>query len=147
MESSTVRTRTQEIPRRRWKAFFEEFSRRHEGWLIDVEELMGDRGAQKEVSGLPFHGASATAAPWASVVIEAGRGPEDHIEHRIEGSRRIWVESLSGGAEAAVEIESAGGRRTLLEFRSPQPTEAVDGMAAPRRRRRPKRPSTNRSPR
>lgn len=143
METNTIRTRTQEIPRRRWPAFFEEFSRRHDGWLVDVEELIAERGAQREISGLPFHGASAIASPRPSVAIEVGRGADDHIAHRIEDCRRVWVEILEGGAEAAVEIESAGGRRTLLEFRSPQPVEAVDGMAAPpsRRKRRPKPPS------
>jgi hypothetical protein len=145
MVTNTIRTRTQEIPRRRWRAFFEEFSRRHDGWLVDIEELMSDRGAQKEVTGLPFHGASAVASPRPSVVIEVGWGPDGHIEHRIDGCRKIWVETLSGGAEAAVEIESAGGRRTLLEFRSPQPTEAVDGMAAPARRRvSPRTPASKR---
>ena len=136
MERNEILTRTEEIPRRHWPVYFDDFSRRHEGWLVNVEELMGERGAQTEASSLPFHGATAVLDPNPSITIEVGRGPDDHVEHRIEDPRRIWIESLPGGAEAAVSIESAGGRRTLIEFRSPQPTEAVDGMAAPPRARR-----------
>ncbi len=135
MDSDTINTRTEEIPRKHWPLFFDEFSRRHEGWLVDVEVLMGERGAQKEVSALPFYGATAVLDAPASVTIELGGREADHVEHRIDAPDRVWLESLADGAEAALDIESEGGRKTLLKFRSPQPAEAVDGIASPRPRR------------
>ena len=134
MKPNTILTRTEDIPRKHWLKYLDEFSKRHDGWLVDVEELMGERGAQREATALPFRGATAVLEP-PSVTIELGGDPSDHVEHRIEAPEHIWIESLAGGAEAALEIESAGGRKTLMAFRSPQPPEAVDGMPAPRGRR------------
>jgi uncharacterized protein DUF5335 len=131
-----ILARTEEIPRKKWPRYFDDFSRRHDGWLVDVQELMGDRGAQLEASGLPFRGATAVLEPRPGLTLELGRDPADHVEHRIEAPERVWVESLAGGAEAAIEIESAGGRKTVIAFRSPQLPEAVDGMPAPARGRR-----------
>ncbi|HWC65392.1 MAG TPA: DUF5335 family protein [Thermoanaerobaculia bacterium] len=130
-----ILARTEEIPRKRWPRYFDEFSRRHDGWLVDVQELMGERGAQREATALPFRGATAVLDPRPAVTIELGRDAADHVEHRIEAPQRVWVESLAGGAEAALEIESARGRKTVIAFRSPQPPEAVDGMPAPARAR------------
>jgi hypothetical protein len=130
-----ILARTEEIPRKKWPRYFDDFSRRHDGWLVDVQELMGDRGAQREATALPFRGATAVLDPRPGLTIELGRGAADHVEHRIDAPERVWVESLAGGAEAALEIESAGGRKTVIAFRSPQLPEAVDGMPAPTRAR------------
>jgi hypothetical protein len=130
MRPEKIVTRTEEIPKKRWPKYFDEFSRRYEGWLINIEELLRDRGAQKEASELPFHGATAVLKPRPSVTIEVGR-KANHIEHRVDSPEKIWIESLAGGAVMALNIESAGGRKTLLSFRSPMPVEMVDGIAAP----------------
>jgi len=134
-----ILTRTEEIPKKKWRTFFEEFSRRHEGWLVKVEELIPDRGAQTEAVDLPFFGATFEPEPPGSVAIELGGIDNGHLEHRVEAPTRVWVESLAGDAEAAIEIESRGDRKTLVSFRSPQPPESVDGLPGPppRRARRP----------
>ena len=36
---------TREIPRDEWNAFFEMFSKQHEGWLVTVEVLGRDIGS------------------------------------------------------------------------------------------------------
>jgi Family of unknown function (DUF5335) len=123
-----ILTRTEEIPKKRWRKFLDDFGRRHEGWRVKVEELIPDRGAQTEAVDLPFFGATYEPEPPGSVTIELGGAGTDHIEHRISGPSRIWVESLANGAEAALEIEAEGDRKTLISFRSPQPTESVDGL-------------------
>ena len=50
---------TQEIPRDEWREFFDGFSRRHEGWLVTVEVLGSDIGAQVEAYELPLVGVTA----------------------------------------------------------------------------------------
>ena len=142
MNSKTILTRTEEVPRKRWPQFFDEFSRRHDGWRVDVEVLMGQRGAQYEVSDLPFFGATVVLEDSPSITIELGGRETDNVEHRIGDVRRVWVESLADGRDVALDIESEGGRKTILLFRAPQPVEAVDGMASPssRHRRHPERP-------
>jgi hypothetical protein len=142
MDPKPILTRTEEIPQKRWPQFFDAFSRRHEGWRVDVEVLMGEQGAQYEVSDLPFFGASAVLEDSPTVTIELGGRETDNIEHRIGDVRRVWVETLVDGREAGLDIESEGGRKTLVVFRAPQPVEAVDGMALPQsgHRRHPGRP-------
>ena len=133
-----VSTRTEEVPKRKWGGFFDEFSRRHEGWRVDVEEFSPAQGAQKEVSNLPFFGATFEFGPQEGVVLELGGAGAAHLEHRIPAPFRVWVESLGEGAEASLEVESEGNRKTLISFRAPQPPEAVDGIPGfPVRRRGP----------
>ena len=131
-----VSTRTEEVPKRKWGGFFDEFSRRHEGWLVDVEELSAAEGAQKEVSNLPFFGATFESGPQGGVVLELGGAGTAHLEHRIPVPSRVWVESVGERTETSLEVESEGNQKTLISFRAPQPPEAVDGIPGfPVRRR------------
>lgn len=118
----------EEIPKGLWGEFFDGFSRRHRGWLVTVEELIPDVGPLEEARQLPLEGIVADPRR-GGVLLLLGSRPEDHVEHRLEEPMRVWVETLAGGAEAALEIESAGGRKTILSFRSPSPVESVDGLA------------------
>jgi hypothetical protein len=123
-----ISTRTEEIPKRKWAEFFDEFSRRHEGWLVDVDDLSSGQGAQKEVSDLPFFGATLESGPKGGIILELGGARTAHLEHRITAPSRVWVESLGERVEASLEVESEGDRKTLVSFRAPQPPEAVDGL-------------------
>ena len=40
--------KTQEIPKNEWTGFFDSFSRKHEGWLVNLEIFGPDIGAQIE---------------------------------------------------------------------------------------------------
>jgi hypothetical protein len=108
---------TREIPPDSWIAFFDEFSRRHRGWLVDVE-VLGSLGAQFEAEQLPLQG------------ISAGHGNKDIsisletsgkiVEHFVAHPASVRVEE-SGGAEGAIQIESAAGETTLVSYRSAVP--------------------------
>jgi hypothetical protein len=50
------------------------------------------------------------------------------VTHTITDPTRLWLEQTSQGANAALEIESAGEVKTLLRFRSALPAEMVDGV-------------------
>jgi Family of unknown function (DUF5335) len=122
--------KTTEVPARDWTAFFDSFSRQHQGWLVRLSVLDPKLGAQVEAHELPLQGIVADPRG-RGIAIQLGARPDD-LEHSVRHPRRVWVE-IAGDrddAEAAVEIESAEGTKTLLEFRCVARPESVDGLAA-----------------
>lgn len=120
---------TQEVPREQWNNFFNSFSRQHEGWLATLEVFGPDLGAQQEARQLPLEGISISSADEENqIALNLGKKPEQHITHTITEPEHVWVETTSEGASAALEIESKHQTKTLLRFRSPVPTELVDGV-------------------
>ena len=123
---------TQEIPRDEWSPFLERYSRQHEGWLATLEIFGPEIGAQQEALDLPLEGITAASKDGnpstVSISIGLGRNPDDHVTHTITDPTRLWLEQTSQGANAALEIESAGEVKTLLRFRSALPAEMVDGV-------------------
>ena len=121
---------TQEIPREDWNNFFDVFSRQHEGWLATLEIFASDIGAQEEAHELPLEGISIASGDNGAdaVAINLGKTAEDHVTHTITNPEHVWLEQTSGGADAALEIDSHDQPKTLLRFRSAMPPEMVDGV-------------------
>ena len=120
---------TVEVPRREWARRLNEFTAIHEGWLISLEVLGADLGAQPEVENLPLLGVSADRADHdGAVAVSVGRTPNEHFTHLIHAVTRIWIERTDEGADAALQIESADGTRTILRFRAAIRPEIVDGL-------------------
>jgi len=122
--------RTEEIPRDQWMPFLDRFSRQHEGWLVTLEVLAPDIGAQQEASALPLEGitvASRRNEP-ETIAISVGKTPADHVTHTINSPTHVWLEQTPEGAHSALEIESKDETKTLLRFRSAVPAEMVDGV-------------------
>ena len=121
---------TQEIPREDWNKFFGAFSRQHEGWLATLEIFAAEVGAQEEAHELPLEGISifSEGSGGTSIAINLGKTPEDHITHTVTKPEHVWLEQTSGGAHAALEIESEDQNKALLRFRSTLPPEMVDGV-------------------
>src|ERR1700682_344102 len=94
---------TKEIPREKWTEFFDGFSRRHEGWLVNVQ-VLGDLGAQTEVRELPLTGISAGRDARKTSSIFAGDSPDVNVERLIQRPSRVFVEEEEG-AERALEVE------------------------------------------
>lgn len=117
------------VPRADWIRFFEEFSRRHQGWLATVRVVDSRIGSQVEARDLPLEGIVVDPEGRGTISIWLGSGPGANVEHPVEQPAQVWVEVTEQGAEAALEIESAGGRKTILEFRAAVLPEAVDGLA------------------
>ena len=117
---------TEEIGPGRWRSFFEGFSRAHEGWLANVE-VLGRFGAQPVASELPFVGIVLDEpSHGGSLSIVLGRGNE-LMTHTIAKPEHVEIERTDDGADAAVEIETSDGEKTLLTFRTTAPTDQVDG--------------------
>jgi hypothetical protein len=44
----------------------------------------------------------------------------EHVTHIIQSPTRVLLDKADMGANAALEIESADGTKTVLRFRSPE---------------------------
>jgi hypothetical protein len=122
--------KTKEIPKNEWPKFFDSFSRQHEGWLVTLEILGSEIGAQVEERDLAFEG---IVDEWDEVqgnqiVIMIGAKPDDHITHDISRPTQVSLEQTDEGADAALAIKSADGVIALLRFRSPMLPEMVDAV-------------------
>jgi Family of unknown function (DUF5335) len=117
-------TITRDVPRESWTDFFAGFSRRHEGWLVDVR-ILDENGAQLESENRPLQGISADHGNRNISITTVRDGKL--VEHFVSDAQHVRVEEVEG-AERAVEIESSKSGRTLVTFRSSMPPEMVDGL-------------------
>jgi hypothetical protein len=109
---------TQEVPHYEWARFFDEFSWRHQSWLVTVEMLRQDIGHQVQVRNLPLVGIMVQPNEIGEdeITIIAGAQPDAHISHTIRLPRHVWLKQNDEGADEAVQIESFGGT-TLVSLR------------------------------
>jgi hypothetical protein len=124
--------KTREIAKDEWGTFFNNFSRRHEGWLATLEILGLEIGAQVEGRELALRG---IVDEWDdmkgnAIMMMAGTKPNDHVTHTIRNATQVSLEQTDGGADVALAIKSADGTTALLRFRSPMLPELVDGLVA-----------------
>jgi hypothetical protein len=119
-----------EIPREEWAQFLDSFSRQHEGWLVTVEVLDAEIGAQVEAEEKPLQGITAELKGGGddSVSINVGRIPAEHVTHSIIAPTHVRIEQAENGADMALQIESSDGATTLVRLRSAMLPEMVDGV-------------------
>lgn len=122
--------KTKQIAKNEWPKFFDGFSRQHEGWLVTLEILGTDIGAQVEERDLAFKG---IVDEWDEIqgnqiMIMIGAKPDDHITHSITRPTLVSLEQTDQGADAALAIKSEDGTMALLRFRSPMLPEMVDAV-------------------
>lgn len=121
--------KTKEIPKKEWSDFFDSFSRKHEGWLITMEILGQNIGAQIEERELTLEGITYEGNETGdTIIILTGAKPEDHIAHSIQHPTTVGLQQTEEGADVALAISSADGVTALLQFRSPMLPEWVDGL-------------------
>ena len=119
------------VPRTEWFRFFEELSRRYEGWLVTVRVLHPSFGSQVEARDLPLEGVVSPADALGSISLHLGGSPKSNVEHEIPSPRQVWVEISDGGVEEALGVVSEDGTKTIIEFRVPALPETVDGIVHP----------------
>jgi hypothetical protein len=121
--------RTFEIPREAWVDQLNAFTTMHEGWLVSLDVLGPEIGAQPEIDNLPLLGISADRIDHdGTIAISVARSAAEHFTHIIDGVARVYVEQSDDGATAALLVESVDGTRTVLQFRaaaSQSPTPRV----------------------
>jgi hypothetical protein len=124
---------TVEIPREEWIRRLNEFTAIHEGWLVSLDVLSAELGAQPEIDNLPLLGVSADRVNHdGTVAVSVARSRSEHFTHIIEAVTRIHIERTDDGADAALQIESSDGTRAILRFRATALPETLDGIVAPR---------------
>ena len=123
--------KTKEIPRNEWREFFEIFSRQHEGWLVTLEILGSEIGAQVEERKLAFEGVvdEGDEVQGHEILMMFGAEPDDHITHSISNPTTVSLEQTDEGADVALAIKSADGVTALLRFRSAVLPELADAVA------------------
>jgi Family of unknown function (DUF5335) len=121
--------RTTEIPRADWSRVLAEFSAVHDGWLVSLDILSPDLGAQPDIIDLPLVGITFENIRAGTVTISAGRSAAAEITHTIQAPSHVWVERTDAGADAVLAIESADGAKTILRLRTAALPETVDGIA------------------
>ena len=107
---------TRQIAKSEWPAFLNNFSSRHQGWLVNLEVLGPGIGAQVEGTGLVLEGLTDE---WDDVkgnmiMIMAGDRPENHVTHSISRPTEVSVEKTETGEDVALSITAEDGTRTLL---------------------------------
>jgi hypothetical protein len=126
-EVSTMRT--VEIPREAWAQRLNEFTAIHEGWLVSLDVLGPEIGAQPEIVNQRLLGVSTDRVDHdGTIVVSVMLSPTDHFTRMIHGVTRIYIEQADNGADAALEIQSVDGTRTILRFRVTALPETVDGI-------------------
>ncbi|HKY26500.1 MAG TPA: DUF5335 family protein [Pyrinomonadaceae bacterium] len=122
---------TKEISKNEWTGFFDSFSRKHEGWLVNLEIFGPEIGAQVEQRELALEGITDEwdEVEGNTIIIMTGAKPNDHITHSITHPTAVSLEQTDEGADAALAIKSDDGTTTLLRFRSAVLPEMVDAVA------------------
>ena len=122
---------TTEIPKNEWSLFFDSFSLRHDGWLVDLDIDEQDVSHDKvEAHELPLEGIFADEKDSENIIlISVGKTSEDRLRHEIEGATRVRLEQTDDGADKAIQIESRTGK-TVLALRVPARLDTLDGYIA-----------------
>jgi hypothetical protein len=111
---------TVEILRNEWVPRLNEFTAMHDGWLVSIDVLGADIGAQPSIVNLPLIGVSADRSTRdRTVCVSVARSRVAHLTHIIPGVSHVFLTRLHNGADAAVEIVSRDGVRTILRCRAP----------------------------
>ena len=123
---------TVEVPTDSWPQTLNEFTSTHEGWLVSLDVFNSEIGAQPEIDELPLVGIWMDRIDRdRSITISAARSAGDHISHTIRDAKRVQIERTDEGADAALEVESGDGTKTILRFRSAGRPDVIDGFVAP----------------
>ena len=121
---------TIEISRKDWAETLDAFTLMHEGWLVSVDVLSPDIGAQPAILNLPLLGLTADPVDRGDTVsISVARSAVDHVTHVVRAPNRMWIERTDEGADTALEIEAVDGSKTILRFTTVARVETVDGIA------------------
>src|SRR5258706_12678652 len=123
---------TTEIPRSEWSLFFDSFSLRHQGWLVNLDVKDNSLFKKPEADELPLEGISADVKDGEDVIaISVGREDEGLLRHAIEGATTVRLEQTPEGHDKSIEIDSKSSGKTYLQLRSVIAPEAVDGYFEP----------------
>jgi hypothetical protein len=115
MTEATMKTRG--IPRAEWTRFFDNLSRRQEGWEVTLEVFGPDIGDQMEERHMFLAGLTAEVGDDGDrIEIMMGGKPSGHVTHMITAPTQVDLQQTDLGVDSAVQIKSADGTTTLLHL-------------------------------
>lgn len=109
--------KTRAIPRHEWSRFFDNLSRRQEGWEVTLEVFGPDLGDQVEERHLFFAGVTAEIGDGGDkIAIMMGGKPNAHVTHVITAPTQVDLQQTDLGIDVALQIKSADGNTNLLHL-------------------------------
>ena len=112
--------KTREVPRAEWTTFFDNLSRRQEGWEVALEVFGPDIGDQIEERHLFLTGVTAEVADKAGkrdrIEIMIGGQPNHHLTHTITAPILVELQQTDLGLDSAVRIKCADETTSLLHL-------------------------------
>ncbi|MHA3770664.1 DUF5335 family protein [Verrucomicrobiota bacterium sgz303538] len=116
--STGANLETKEIPKEDWVSFFNDFSGKHRGWMVSIEEESEEIGDQEETDLLPFVGISADLKDRENrIAIMVGGKKGSDINRIIDTPDHVWFKHGLMEQYDAIDVESKDGTKTLLQFR------------------------------
>ena len=113
---------TNEIPKQEWKQFFDELSREKLDWQTKIEVMNDETGAQILTEGLPLGGLTFEDEDGQETIeVIVGSGTENHQTHNILEPQKVYFRRADDRQVGTVEIEDAGGTKTLVHIIQPMP--------------------------
>ena len=132
--SAGANVETKEIPREEWVSFFDDFSGKHRGWMVSIEEESEEIGDQEEANLLPFVGISADVKDRENrIAIMVGGKKDSDINRIIDMPDHVWFKHGLMEQYDAIDVESKDGTKTLLQFRF-VPPQRNEGQLPPSKR-------------
>jgi len=137
MKATSEATETgkgRDIPRREWKAFFQQFSQDHQEWLVDVAGQGEGNKTSHEANGLPFEALTLhldRTDEVLSIIVRKNDVAQEHVYLSIPQPRRVMNERTGG--DVRLHIGSTDGSLTIIRFRrvaTPDyDSDAIGGIA------------------
>ena len=116
--------RTRLVSHKEWRSFFRDFSRLHDGAMINISVAAPGERSHDEVMNQPLRGISEDGD---EIFVHTGNGADrPHLARHIRNAGAVLLLQTEEGADAEVDIDSIDGSRTIVRFRSPALPELLD---------------------
>ncbi len=107
--------KTIEVAPRDWTRALDEFSARHQGWRVRLENFARVPDAQPQIRNMRLCGVSAdTDSRGTAITIAAAPRDGQSVRHTIRIPRHVSIARTTEGADVALHIESPEGAAVLL---------------------------------
>jgi len=110
--------RTRQIPREEWTTFFNNLSRKQEGWEVSLEVFGAEIGDQIEERHMFLAGLTAEVSNEPNqpdkIEIMLGGKPGRHLTHTVTAPTEVDLQQTDLGIDAALQIKSGDGTTSLL---------------------------------
>ena len=107
-----------EITRREWESFFQQFTRDHQEWSVDVAGQGKDSTPSHEANGLPFEALTLHldhTDEVLSILVRKDDVAQEHVYLSISRPCRVMIEKT--GPDVRLHVDSTEGSSTIIRFR------------------------------